>query len=75
MIFNLYKINVNSIATLPSLVFKLFRTHYLDEDKTCIPMLSGQIAKDIRLSYTGGYTDMYIPSNNEGELVYGYDVN
>jgi len=38
-------------------------------------MLSGQIAKDIRLSYTGGATDMYIPTNREWELIYAYDIN
>jgi len=38
-------------------------------------MLSGQTAKDIRFSYTGGSTDMYIPFNSNSELVYGYDIN
>jgi len=38
-------------------------------------MLYGQIAKDIRLSYTGGSTDMFIPYNSNLELVYGYDIN
>lgn len=73
-IFDLYKINVNKYPTLPSVAFSLFRTHYLK--KNFIPMISGQIAKDIRLSYTGGSTDMYIPTNSvKEELVYCYDIN
>lgn len=38
-------------------------------------MISGQIYNNIKLSYTGGATDMYIPTNESKELVYGYDVN
>ena len=52
MIFDLYKINVNNYPTLPSLAYGLFRTHYLS-DKTFIPMISGKVGNDIRLSYTG----------------------
>jgi len=73
-IFDLYKINVNKYPTLPSLAFALFRTHYLK--KIFIPMISGKTAKNIRLSYTGGSTDMYIPTNSgKEELVYCYDIN
>jgi hypothetical protein len=32
-------------------------------------MLAGQVAKDIRMSYTGGATDMYIPTNKDNELI------
>jgi len=38
-------------------------------------MLTGQINKDIRISYTGGSTDMFIPQNIDNELVYSYDIN
>jgi len=38
-------------------------------------MLFGKTASDIRLSYTGGSTDMFIPCNSNLELVYGYDIN
>lgn len=40
-----------------------------------IPQISGQIEKDIRMSYTGGACDMYIPSNEEGIDLFAYDVN
>ena len=38
-------------------------------------MIYGEDYDKLKMSYTGGAVDMYIPSNQEGELVYGYDVN
>jgi hypothetical protein len=48
-----------------------------------IPMVSGQIFKDIKESYTGGSTDMFIPTNvsniinqqDSVEPIYCYDIN
>jgi len=40
-----------------------------------IHKLSGKIASDIRLGYTGGSTDMYIPNAALGTKIYAYDVN
>jgi hypothetical protein len=40
-----------------------------------IHMLSGKIAENIRLSYTGGAVDMYIPKLIKGKKIYAYDVN
>jgi hypothetical protein len=73
MIFDLFKINIHKYPTLSSLAFAIFRTHFLKKDE--IPQLSGQIAKDIRQSYTGGAIDMYIPTNEENTKIYAYDVN
>jgi DNA polymerase type B, organellar and viral len=73
LIFNLFEINIHKYPTLSSLAFAIFRTHFLKKDE--IPQLSGQIAKDIRQSYTGGAIDMYIPKAPEGVKIYGYDVN
>lgn len=76
MIFELFKIDIHKYPTLSSLAFAIFRTHFLRENE--IPQLSGQIAKDIRQSYTGGAVDMYIPENKinkEGVKIYKYDVN
>jgi len=64
--------NIHKYPTLSSLAFAIFRTHFIKEDT--IPQLTGQIAKDIRLSYTGGAVDMYKP-NNEDEKIFAYDVN
>ena len=60
-IFDLYKMNVNKYPTLSSVAFVLFRTHYLKNN--LIPMISGQTAQNIRLSYTRGSTDIYILTN------------
>jgi hypothetical protein len=46
------------------------------ESGLCRPgTLSGKISTNIKLSYTGGSTDMYIPSNLKNEKVYAYDIN
>lgn len=73
MIYNLFEIDINKYPTVSSLAFAIFRTKFMPENT--IPQLSGQIAKDIRESYTGGSVDMYIPENLKGERVYVYDVN
>ena len=73
LIFELFKINIHKYPTLSSLAFAIFKSHFLS--KNTIPQLSGQIAKDIRLSYTGGAVDMYIPKAPEGVKLFGYDVN
>jgi hypothetical protein len=74
MIFELFTINVHKYPTLSSLAFAIFRTKFLN-DEGVIPQLSGQIAKDIRESYTGGAVDMYIPEIPEGTKGFAYDVN
>src|SRR6266540_3469916 len=68
-----FNINITKYPTLPSLAFKLFRTHYLKKDT--IHMISGKIDDNIRQGYTGGAVDMYIPSNFNNKLIYCYDVN
>jgi hypothetical protein len=73
LFFDKFKININDHPTLPSLAFRLFRSQYLKDSK--IPMIFGDNYNRLKLSYTGGAVDMYIPSNEVGELVYGYDVN
>jgi hypothetical protein len=73
LIFKKFKININKCPTTPSLAFKIFRTRFLP--KNSIHNISGKIAADIRMSYTGGAVDMYIPTNEANELIYAYDVN
>lgn len=76
LMYNNLQIDMTKYPTVSSLAMALFRMHYLNEEIK-IPMISGQVYKDIKQSYTGGATDMFIPSNNviDGELVYAYDVN
>ena len=73
LIFNLFSKNVHNYPTLPSLAFAIFRSNFMTENS--VNQLSGQIAKDIRQSYTGGAVDMYIPKPPKGVKIYCYDVN
>ena len=73
LIFEKFKLNINNYPTLSSLSFGIFLTQYLN--KLNIPMLFRKTANNIRLSYTGGSTDIFIPFNSNLELVYGYDIN
>jgi hypothetical protein len=68
MIFDLFKVNIHKYPTLSSLAFAIFRTNFLLPDT--IPQISGQVARDIRQSYTGGAVDMYIPENPDGTEVF-----
>jgi hypothetical protein len=73
MIFNLFQVDIHRYPTLSSLAFAIFRTKFME--KEIIPKLSGKIAENIRLSYTGGSVDMYIPKALKGSTIYCYDVN
>jgi hypothetical protein len=73
VIYNLFEVNISESPTLPSLAFRIFRTNFLDNIK--IPVLKGQIYKDISKSYYGGHVDMYKPTNDFNTKVYQYDVN
>ena len=73
LMFNKFNININKYPTSPGISFSMFRTLYLEKDS--VIQLSGTPFEDIKKSYTGGACDMYIPFNNENEIIYGYDVN
>lgn len=72
LIFDRFSLNIQNYPTLPSLAFEIFRAHYLEEN--LITCLTGKTYTDIKLGYTGGAVDMYIP-NNDNSIVYVYDVN
>ena len=46
LIFDLFQINITKISTLPSLVFKIFRVHFLSKSVK-LPVLSGKIYDSI----------------------------
>lgn len=71
--FNMFKININEHPTLSSHAMRLYRTHFMKD--TEIPMIYGNVHVVLRTSYTGGAVDMYIPKNENIEMVSGYDVN
>ena len=70
MIFEIFSKSIHKYPTLPSLAFAIFRSNFMENEN--IPKLSGNISKDIRESYTGGSTDIFIP---KGENIKCYDVN
>lgn len=61
LIWDKYTINITKFPTLTSLTFNIYRTHFLGTNK--IPMLAGKFYTDLKMAYTGGATDMYIPTN------------
>jgi len=73
LIHDLFELSIHKYPTLSSLAYGIFRTHYLKENT--IAQLSGPVAQDIRMSYTGGACDMYIPFNKDDKNIYAYDVN
>jgi hypothetical protein len=79
LIWNKFGLNIDKYPTISSISFHLFRLLYLDNNKICIT--KGKIFKFLKDSFTGGSTEMYVPSNknfNTGEyegLIYCYDVN
>jgi len=70
LIFDQFQLNINNYPTLFSLAFGIYRAHYLKDYK--IPLIGGQILKDIREGYYGGHTDVY---KTCGENLFVYDVN
>lgn len=70
LIFSNFNKNIHNYPTLPSLAFAIFRGSFMIEEN--IPILRGNIDKDIRQGYTGGSTDMFIPY---GTNLKCYDVN
>jgi len=70
LIYKEFKVNLFDYPTLPSLSFAIFRTLFLKDAK--VPVTQGDMFKFIKSSFTGGSTEMYIPS---GENIYEYDVN
>ena len=85
-IFELFSIDINKTPTLPSLAFKIFRTHCLNPKE--VPLINGRLYNILNQAYFGGHVDMYIPSNVSHQKVsvkdkiislfnkvYHYDVN
>jgi hypothetical protein len=77
-IFKKFSLNVFDYPTIPSLTFAIFRSNYLPKlikQGVNIPIITGQLYNDLKKSFTGGYTNMFIPNNPPGTEVLEYDVN
>lgn len=70
LIFDKFSLNAINYPTLPSLAFGIYRSSFMNDYK--IPKIGGKMLHDIKQSYTGGATDMYIPY---GENLFHYDIN
>jgi hypothetical protein len=62
LLFDEFSININEHPTISSHARRVFTTHFLGENT--IPMIYGEDYRKLKVSYTGGATDMYIPSND-----------
>jgi hypothetical protein len=67
LIFSHFKVNIINSLTLPSLAMKIYRSQFMP--KNSIYQLLGNVEKDIRLSYTGGAVDVYIPHNRKNNIL------
>jgi DNA polymerase type B, organellar and viral len=65
-----FRISIKNVPTLPSLAFKIYRTHFMKEKSIAITWLEEY--REISQGYRGGAVDVYRPS---GENLFYYDVN
>jgi hypothetical protein len=72
-IFHLFRLDILKYPTLSSLAFAIFRSKFLKDAK--IPIIEGDLFKDIKEGYTGGSVDVYKPFSEKGKKIYRYDVN
>ena len=70
LIFNHFKVNIDTYPTAPSLTFGIFRKHFMPSNT--IPITKGNVFDFISFGFTGGSTEMYIPS---GKNLRCYDAN
>lgn len=71
----IYKVDITKYPTIPSLAFAIFRSKYLKEGEVGVIPVKSKIYKNIRNSYTGGSTNMFIPILPSNKKIYAYDVN
>lgn len=67
--WNEFKINIDNYPTTPSLSFALYRKNYLQNYK--IPIINGNLYKELKESYTSGSTDLFVPHSYNVKI---YDV-
>lgn len=68
-----YGVQVTNSLTISSLAMNMFLKKYYNND---IPLIiKTSLYEDIKLSYFGGITEVYKPTNKDNEILYYYDVN
>lgn len=74
-IYDEYKVDLTNCKTITSVSMEVFKTSFYDNVNTPIPWISNKsVDNDIRESYYGGITEVYVPKSDD-ELLYYYDVN
>ena len=65
LIFNHFKVDITGCVSLPSLAFKIYKTcfmHKTEEGKGTINNIGPDLYNELKASYFGGHTDMFIPA-------------
>lgn len=70
-IWDLFQINIQGYPTLPSTTLAIFRSNFLEGDDL-ICKVGGEMYRDIKNGYYGGFVDSYKP---HARNVNSYDVN
>ena len=70
-IYSHFQIDFLIYPSISSLSLSIYRTHFLSPDQR-IPLIGGEMFKDMHSGYTGGAVDVYQPYGKE---IYRYDVN
>jgi DNA polymerase type B, organellar and viral len=73
LFFSSFCFNIHKYPTLPSLAFANYRANFMKEEN--IANITGNVYKEIKLGYTGGSNDIFIPKPSEAKKIYAYDVN
>jgi DNA polymerase type B, organellar and viral len=71
IVYNEFKLNVHKYPTASALALAIYRSKFLESDGL-IPLISGEIYKDIKKSYHGGHTEVYKLYSNEEVHSYDY---
>lgn len=74
LIFSNFKLNIWVFPTISSIAMAIYRSNYLGSFS--IPQIPGDAFRQLKVGYTGGSTDMYIPKFVESDKPLLYlDVN
>lgn len=74
-IFHLEHVNITKSLSISSLTFQIFKTNYIDDILTFLPIIKGIHHDKMREAFFGGHVDVYKPAAISGNPIYNYDVN
>lgn len=63
LLFNAFEVDISKTTTLPGISFKLFRKRFFAQAKGLIPKFKYGDFLNLSKAFTGGATDLYIPTN------------